>query len=345
MLGRREFLRVAGAAGVTLALAACDNGGKATDDADAGDVTEEAAEPVAVRAVALKGPTAMGLVKFMSDVDAGTVTDNDYSFSIVASTDEVSPLIAKEEVDIAAVPANLASVLYSKTDKGVRAIAINTLGVLYICEQGDSIQTVADLAGRTIYASGKGATPEYGLTYVLEKNGLSLGTDVMVEWKSEHSECVAALAEDAAAVAMLPQPFVTTAQMSNDQIRVALDLTAEWEAVQQAEGGDSAMITGVAVVRSAFADEHPEAVDAFLGHYAASVEYVNDDVTGAAELVGEYDIVAAQVAEKAIPACNIVCVTGRDMADQLSGYLEVLYDQNAEAVGGAMPGDDFYYGA
>lgn len=341
MLGRRGFLKAAGATGAALALVACSNDAE-TNDATTGDATPE---PVSVRAVALKGPTAMGLVKFMSETDAGELSDNDYSFSIVASTDEVSPLIAKEEVDIAAVPANLASVLYNKIEKGVRTIAINTLGVLYICEQGDSIQTVADLAGRTIYASGKGATPEYGLTYILEKNGLALGTDVMVEWKSEHSECVAALAEDATAVAMLPQPFVTTAQMSNDQIRVALDLTAEWEAIQQADGGDSAMITGVAVVRSAFADEHPEAVDAFLEHYASSVEYVNDNVADAAQLVGEYDIVAAKVAEKAIPACNIVCVTGQDMADQLSGYLEVLFEQNPQAVGGAMPGDDFYYGA
>lgn len=343
MLGRRGFLRAVGATGAALALSACSNDAETSDDA--ATTPDAAPEPVSVRAVALKGPTAMGLVKFMSEADAGELSDNDYSFSIVASTDEVSPLIAKEEVDIAAVPANLASVLYNKTDRGVRTIAINTLGVLYICEQGDSIQTVGDLAGRTVYASGKGATPEYGLTYILEKNGLELGTDVMVEWKSEHSECVAALAEDATAVAMLPQPFVTTAQMSNDQIRVALDLTAEWEAVQKAEGGDSAMITGVAVVRSSFADEHPEAVDAFLEHYASSVEYVNDNVADAAQLVGDYDIVAAKVAEKAIPACNIVCVTGQDMADQLSGYLEVLFGQNPEAVGGAMPGDDFYYGA
>lgn len=341
---RRTFLRIAGAGAASLALVACD--GTASEDQDQTATEEEpAADPVAVRTSALKGPTAMGLVKFMSEADAGELTDNDYEFQIVASPDEVTPLIAKGEVDIAAVPANLASVLYNKNDAGVRVIAINTLGVLYICELGDAIQSVADLKGKTIYASGKGSTPEYGLQYVLEKNGLTVGEDVQIEWKSEHAECVAALASASGeAVAMLPQPFVTTAQAQNDKIRVALDLTEEWDKVQTGDE-KSSMITGVAIVRSEFADENPAAVDAFLGHYAESVDYVNSDVADAAQLVGDYDIVPAAVAEKAIPECNIVCVTGADMKEQLSGYLAVLADQNAEAVGGALPGDDFYYGA
>ena len=341
---RRTFLRIAGAGAASLALVACD--GTASEDQDQTATEEEpAADPVAVRTSALKGPTAMGLVKFMSEADAGELTDNDYEFQIVASPDEVTPLIAKGEVDIAAVPANLASVLYNKNDAGVRVIAINTLGVLYICELGDTIQSVTDLKGKTIYASGKGSTPEYGLQYVLEKNGLTVGEDVQIEWKSEHAECVAALASASGeAVAMLPQPFVTTAQAQNDKIRVALDLTEEWDKVQTGDE-KSSMITGVAIVRSEFADENPAAVDAFLGHYAESVDYVNSDVAGAAELVGNYDIVPAAVAEKAIPECNIVCITGADMKEQLSGYLAVLADQNAEAVGGSLPGDDFYYGA
>lgn len=344
-IDRRTFLKVAAAGSAALSLAAC-GGTTAQEPADDEPAEQEAtADPVAVRAVALKGPTAMGLVKFMSDAEAGELADNDYTFQIVASPDEVTPLIAKGEVDVAAVPANLASVLYNKDEAGVRAIAINTLGVLYICELGDTIQSVADLKGRTIYASGKGSTPEYGLQYVLEKNGLVVGTDVQIEWKSEHAECVQALATaSGSAVAMLPQPFVTTAQAQNDQIRVALDLTEEWDRVQTGDE-KSSMVTGVAIVRAEFADENPAAVDAFLDHYAASVDFVNSDVEAAAELVGDYDIVPAEVALKAIPECNIVCVTGADMKERLSGYLAVLADQNVEAVGGSLPGDDFYYGA
>ena len=346
MLSRRGFLKVAGAGTASLALAACagEGGEQSAEPAADAEDEEPSAEPVAVRTAALKGPTAMGLVRFMSEVDAGNLADNDYSFDIYASADEVTPLIAKSEVDVAAVPANLASVLYNKTEGGVRVIAINTLGVLYIVEQGDSVQSVADLAGKTIYASGKGSTPEYGLAYVLEKNGLAIGEDVQVEWASEHSEALAQLMADPDGVAMLPQPFVTTAQAKNDQIRVALDLTEEWDAVQSGDE-QSSMITGVAVVRSEFADENPDAVEAFLAHYAESVDFVNDNVAEAAQLVGSYDIVSAEVAEKALPECNIVCVTGADMKERLSGYLAVLADQNAEAVGGSLPGDDFYFGA
>ncbi len=341
MITRSRFLQVlAGGAGA-LALAGCGDQ-KAADAGDEGK-KDAAAEPVAVRAAALKGPTAMGLVKFMSEVDAGNLKDEDYSFRIVASADEVAPLISKSEVDIAAVPANLASVLYNKTSGAVRVIAVNTLGVLYICEFGDTVNTVADLRGKTIFSAGKGVTPEYALEYVLRANGLDPTTDVTIEWKSEHAECVAALAQDATAIAMLPQPFVTTAQAKNDQIRVALDLNQEWAAACEAEGRDGKLITGVAVVRSEFADAHPEAVDAFLGHYRESVEFVNANTDEAAALVGGYEIVA--VAKKALPACNITFVDGADMKEQLGGYLEVLADQNADAVGGKLPGDDFYYGA
>lgn len=343
MITRSKFLQVlAGGAGA-LALAGCG----AQKAADAGDEGKKdiAAEPVAVRAAALKGPTAMGLVKFMSEVDAGNLKDEDYSFQIVASADEVAPLISKSEVDIAAVPANLASVLYNKTSGAVRVIAVNTLGVLYICELGDTVNTVADLRGKTIFSAGKGATPEYALEYVLRANGLDPTVDVTIEWKSEHAECVAALAQDATAIAMLPQPFVTTAQAKNDQIRVALDLNQEWAAACEAEGRDGKLITGVAAVRSEFADAHPEAVDAFLGHYRESVEFVNANTDEAAALVGGYDIVPEAVAKKALPACNITFVDGADMKAQLSGYLEVLADQNADALGGKLPGDDFYYGA
>lgn len=343
MITRSRFLQVlAGGAGA-LALAGC-GAQKAADAGDEGK-KDAAAEPVAVRAAALKGPTAMGLVKFMSEVDAGNLKDEDYSFQIVASVDEVAPLISKSEVDIAAVPANLASVLYNKTSGAVRVIAVNTLGVLYICELGDTVNTVADLRGKTIFSAGKGATPEYALEYVLRANGLDPTVDVTIEWKSEHAECVAALAQDATAIAMLPQPFVTTAQAKNDQIRVALDLNQEWAAACEAEGRDGKLITGVAAVRSEFADAHPEAVDAFLGHYRESVEFVNANTDEAAALVGGYDIVPEAVAKKALPACNITFVDGADMKAQLSGYLEVLADQNADAVGGKLPGDDFYYGA
>ena len=285
-----------------------------------------------VNIIALKGPTAMGMVEMMDKEYAG------YNFEIAASIDEVTPKVAKGEVDIAAVPANVASVLYNNTDKDVVVLAINTLGVLYICETGDSVKTIDDLSGKTIYASGKGATPEYALNYILEKAGIS--DDVNIEWKSEHSECVAAITSDKDAIAMLPQPFVTTAMMADHDIHVALDLNEEWEKLD-----GNALLTGVVIANAEFVKNNEKVIDEFLDRYNTSVEYVNTDLEGAAELIEKYDIVKKAVALKALPECNIVLITGEKMKGLLSNYLTTLYDQNPKAIGGNMPSDDFYYGA
>ena len=236
-----------------------------------------------------------------------------------------------------------ASVLYNNTKGQVQVLAVNTLGVLYIVENGETVQSAADLKGKTIYASGKGSTPEYALNYILTENGIDPAADVTIEWKSEHSECVAALANDPSGIAMLPQPFVTTAQTKNPAIRVALDLTEEWDKIQENKEEKSALLTGVVVARSEFVKENPEAVANFLDHYKESVDYVNENTDDAAKLVGQYEIVTEEVAKKALPECNIVCITGDEMKEQLSGYLQVLLDANAQSIGGALPEDDFYY--
>lgn len=306
-----------------------------------GSASAETFTPADYRVAALKGPTAMGLVKLMSDSDSGTATKNKYSFNIAASADEITPALIQGDLDIACVPANLASVLYNKTKGGVQVLAVNTLGVLYIVENGNAVQSVADLKGKTIVAAGKGSTPEYALRYLLQKNGINPDTDVTIDWKSEHSECVSALASGAATIALLPQPFVTVAQAKISNLRVALDLTKEWDALHSG----SALLTGVVVARTDVVKENPAAIDAFLQEYAASVQWVNANVADAAKLVGGYDIVDAAVAEKAIPNCNIVCITGSEMKEKLSGYLSVLNDQNPQSVGGTLPNDDFYYGA
>lgn len=300
----------------------------------------ESVESVIVHVTALKGPTAMGMVDFMDKSEKGEIKDNDYQFEIVAAVDEVTPKLVQGKTDIAAVPANLASVLYNNTNAEVQVLAINTLGVIYIVESGDVISEVSDLKGRTIYASGKGATPEYALNYILAQNGIDPEKDVTIEWKSEHAECLSALMADENAIAMLPQPFVTTAQTKSEKIRVALDLTEEWDKL----GADSALLTGVVVARKEFVEQNPAAVQAFLEHYEASVNYVNQNIKDAATLIEKYDIVPVPVAVKAVPSCNIVFITGEEMKQKLSGYLKVLLEQNPKAIGGALPADDFYYG-
>lgn len=310
--------------------------------ADTAAVQESAPAPAELRIAALKGPTAMGMVHFMDQADSGNLTDNHYHFSIASSIEEINPLLAKGELDIAALPANVASVLYNKS-KDFQVLAINTLGVLYIVESGDSLQSLEDLRGKTLLATGKGATPEYVLNYLLQGHGLDPAKDVSIEWKSEPAECLAALMAQENAIAMLPQPFVTTAQTKSDKIRVALDLTQAWDALQQGSASPSSLITGVVVARRAFVEENPQAVSAFMDHYKQSVEFVQNHVEEAAQLVGKYDIVPAPIAQKALPACNITFIEGEEMKQKLSGYLSALLEQNPQSIGGALPEDGFYF--
>ena len=295
-----------------------------------------------VRIAGLKGPTTMGLVNLL-DMERSGKASQHYDLQLYGAADEIVPKLIKGELDMAAIPANLAATLYQKTNGGIQVMAVNTLGVLYIVTTGDDITSVADLAGKTIYSTGKGTTPEYTLNYILEQNGLVPGEDVTVEYKSEATEVLSAMQMSSGyPIAMLPQPYVTTAQMQMEGLSVALDMTEEWNKVSP----DSALVTGVVLARTQFVEENEAAFAEFLEDYAASVEFVNANTQEAAALVAQYGIVPkAEVAEKALPACNITFITGADMKAKVSGYLNVLYEQNAQAVGGQMPGDDFYYGA
>ncbi len=307
--------------------------------AENGAAVEEGA---VIRLASLKGPTTMGLVKLLSDGEAGALAYGVES-AIYGTGDEVTGLLVNGDIDAAAIPANLASVLYNKTNGALKVAAVNTLGVLYIVENGETIQSVADLKGKTIYATGKGTTPEYALRSVLMWNGIDPDADVTIEYKSEATEVAALLTGEssAGAVAMLPQPYVTTVLMQNESIRIALDLTEEWKSASGKE-----LVTGVLVVRADFIESNPGALAQFLADYKVSTEYVNANPAQAAALIENYGIVAkAAVAEKALPYCNITFVEGAEMRGLLENYLTVLSEQNINAVGGTLPGDDFYYEA
>lgn len=315
----------------------------ASSSSEAADVEPE--EEIVINASVLKGPTGIGMVKLMNDAE-NHVSKNLYDFTMAGAADEIVPKIVKGEIDIAAVPANLASVLYNKTNGGVQVLAINNLGVLYVLEKGESVNSIADLKGKTLYSTGKGTTPEYALNYILKQNGLDPEKDLTIEYKSEATEVAAVLAQEESAVAMLPQPFVTSVMLNTDGLRVVFDMTVEWDFIQQQIGGSSALVTGVIVARTDFIEENPDAVATFLEEYKASSEYTASNLADCAALVEKYGIVAkAAIAEKAIPYCNITYFDGAEMKEKVSGYLDVLFEQNPASVGGSLPGDDFYYGA
>ncbi len=296
-------------------------------------------EPYKLSVIALKGPTGMGMVKLMENALIQEANAK-YSFSLAAAPDEIVGKIATGEVDIAAAPINLAAALYNKTEGGVAVIAVNTLGVLYILENGDSVQTFSDLSKTKLFATGEGATPEYILNYLLEQNEASENTEI--EYMAEHSELATLLAADMGGVkvAMLPEPNATIARQKNPQLRIALDLTEEWNKVS----GGTELVQGCIIVRREVLNNNPEAVDAFLAGYKESTAFTNEQQSEAAALIEKFGIIPnAKAAEAAIPRSNIVCITGEEMKQSAAKMLEVLYAANPKSIGGKLPGDEFYY--
>ncbi|MEE1279807.1 MAG: MqnA/MqnD/SBP family protein [Oscillospiraceae bacterium] len=323
---------------IAASLAGCKSGYKDSASTSSAAFIEETAKPVNV--AVLKGPTALGMLKLMSD-DKNDFSFNDYSFEVFTAADQVVPELVKGNIDIAAVPTNLAATLYKKTEKGVSVIAVNTLGVLSIVTTGVEISSISDLKGKTIYATGKGATPEYALNYILEKNGLKVGEDVKIEYKSEHSELATAVIAGEVKIAMLPQPFVTNVMMQNDKVKIALDLSDEWAKISETDGGE--LVMGCIVVRKEFLKENEEAVKTFLNEYSHSTLYANEKPDKTGELSDEFAILPSQVVSRAIPSCNIVFIRGEDMKSKVSAYLKTLLDANPASIGGQLPDDEFYY--
>ena len=305
-----------------------DTDAQASDDSTADDAdTTTATEPIPIATLA--GPTGMGMVQMMSN-DA-------YDISILTSPDQITPKIINGEVPVAAIPSNLGALLYNKLGGGIQVVAVNTTGVLYILENGDTVNSLADLAGKTIYATGQGATPEYVLNKILAENGLD---DVNVEYMGAHADLANALASGEVTLALLPEPFVSVVLAKNSDVSVKIDINKEWQSIF---GEDAAIPMGVLVVSNEFAADK-EAMDQLIADYSASVSYVNADITAASEDIAAAGIVASSaVAASAIPRCGISFVTGDACKAMLADYFDVMYASNPESVGGALPGDDFYY--
>lgn len=301
--------------------------------------TKDPAEPVTVRVATIQGPTGIGMVHLM-DAAADKTTENTYEFSTHSAPDAVGPLLTSNSVDIAALPTNVAASLYNKTSGNIRLLAVNTLGVLYMLENGSSINSVADLKGKTIYTTGQGANPEYVLNYVLKENNIDPATDVNIQFVATNDELTALLVNGTATVAMVPQPAVSAVTTKNADIRIALSMNDAWEAVA---GEENKLMMGCVVVRKAFLDEHPEAVEAFLKEYKASIEKTTDVETTAALCEAFGIIPKAAIAKKAIPYCELTFVSGAEMKAQIAKYYSVLYEANPSAIGGALPDDTFYY--
>lgn len=342
MMKLKKLLSAALAAALVLSLAAC---GKKDQPAQSGSQSASQSgtasqevdfSGVKIRVAAMNGPTGMGMARLADQVRNDMLPyECDVTFS--GSPDDVRAGLLSGELDIAAVPVNMAAALYNKTGGEILTLAANTLGVLYIVEKGDTVQSMADLAGKKILAAGQGSTPEYVINYLLEKNGLT--GSVEVEYVSEHAEAVTQMAAGNADLILVPEPFVTTALSKVEGARVALDLTQEWAKVSDAD-----MVMGCLVVSKAFAEADPQALRHFMTQYAVSADYCTSHPAEAAVFIEEFGIMgSAALAEKAIPNCNIVCVTGREMVDMVTGMLTVLFDADPKSVGGTLPGEEMFW--
>ena len=290
-------------------------------------------DDVTIRIGSLSGPTTIGIINMMNET---MDTHNSYDFTVSTQPDEIAASLNAGDLDIALIPANLASILYNRTEGGIQVIDINTYGVLYCITTDPSITSVSDLSGKTLITTGQGATPEYAMNYLLEQYGV---TDCTLDFKTEGSEVIASLQADPNQIAVLPQPAATAAMVQIEGMDIAFSLDEAWSEVS-----DSRLVTGVTVVRTEFLEQHPDAVASFIVDHHNSVVLANSEVEQTAQLVVDAGIVGAvPVAQRAIPLCNIDCVASAQMRTDLEGYLQTLYDANPQAVGGAMPGDDFYH--
>ena len=326
---------------MVLSMAACGSEKSGTTEAAQGTATtENKADDVTIRIGSLKGPTSMGLVNLRKAVESGDADagyKGKYTFTMETQADVIAASIVSGDLDIALVPANLAAVLYKKTEGKVKVLSINTMGVLE-CVTGDAnIKSVKDLAGKTVYSTGQGTTPEYALRFLLEQYDVK---DCTIEFKSEATEIASLLKEDATKIAVLPQPFATVAQVQNEAVKRAFTLYDAWSELNV----DSQLVTGLTIVRSEFLEQHPAAVKTFMQDAAKSVEAAKNDTEKTAELIAEYGIIEkAPIAKKALPECNLVSTSGEEMKKTVSGYLKTLFDQDPKSVGGALPAEDFYY--
>lgn len=318
--------------------------GSGSDSSSSASGSGSASQPEDGRATVnftvLSGPTGVGAAQLLSE-NQGGATLNDYAVTVAAENKEVTDALVNGSADIAAVATNVAANLYAKTDGAIQVLAVNTLGVLYILEKGDTVHAMSDLAGKTVYATGQGANPEYVLNHLLTENGVDpAGVDI--QWMTAQ-EVSAKMATGEGAICMLPVPAATALMLQDSGVRQAISLSDAWDRLDQ-----GALAMGCVVARTQFAEENPQAVADFLTDYQASISYMSDEanLAQAAELVAQFGITpSAAVAAAAIPQCNLTFLDGDGMKDVLTGYYQALYRADPAAIGGAMPYDAFYYGA
>ena len=306
---------------------------------DVGSSAPEVYTAVDMSVACMTGPTGIGMAKLMADAEAKT-TANNYSFTVATAATDITGKFLNGEINIASVPTNVAATLYNKSEGKVRMLAVNTYGVLSILEKGDTIKSVADLKGKTVYSTGKGQNPEFILKYILTENGIDPEKDVTINFVSSE-DLVAKLISGEAEVAMAPEPAATTVMVKNQELNRVLSINDEWAKVS-----DTKLMMGCVIALDSYIEANPKAVEKFLEEYEASIKFASENIDETATHCATYKITASDViAKKAIPTCNLCYVTGKDMKNNVNGYYGVLFNADPTSIGGKLPADDLYYKA
>ena len=293
-----------------------------------------------VNIAVLKGPSGLGALKLIDD-SKGDYLSNNYNVSVRTDPSQIVAELSNGEMDIAALPTNLASTLYNKSSGDIQIVTLNTLGVLYVlADESENVNNVSDLKNKILYVSGQGSVPEYAMDFILSSNGLSPNSDVNIEYKTEHSELASLMISGQCKIGLLPEPFVTQVKSKNPNIKISVDLTREWDNIVK---NDSSLAMGCIVVRKNFAENNKEALNKFLNEYKKSVEFTNNNIEEVSVLSETYDIMPRDIARLAIPNCNIVYIDGEEMRSKTKGFLDTLFKFDPKSVGGKTPGEDFYY--
>lgn len=296
-------------------------------------------KPADITVACMTGPTGIGMAKLMADNEAGTAQNN-YTFTVAAAAPDITGKFLKGEINIASVPTNVAASLYNKSEGKVRMLAVNTNGVLSILEKGNTIKSINDLKGKTVYSTGKGQNPEFILNYILTENGIDPVKDITINFVSS-DDLKAKLISGEAEIAMAPEPLATAVMIQNKELNRVLSINDEWSKVS-----DSTLMMGCVIALDSYVKENPKAVEKFLEEYKASIDFATTNIDDTATYCETYGIAPkAAIAKKSIPICNLCFVTGDNMKTNVNGYFNVLFKADPNSIGGKMPADDFYYKA
>lgn len=294
---------------------------------------------VAIRIGVLRGPNGMGM-SYLMEENSLDAYETSYQISFLASADKLATRFTRGDLEFATLPTTVAANLYKETNGEIQLLGVNMLGGFYLVENGTSIQTISDLKNLELSSSSRPATAQYVLEHLLEANAIEENEQPKVNYVVDNLKLSSAIVSGEIDIAMLPEPFLSTLLQRNKGLRVALDLSEEWQDVY----GDSILPMGCLVVNKEFALKNPESIARFIQHYKTSVEYVNKNQKEAGLLIEKHKLLNnARQATNSIDRSQITWIDASEVQEDVLKYLEIFLESDKNIIGGEVPDEEFFY--